>query len=393
MQLKRKAVVADQKAAVLTKSVENEAKRPKKGVKTVEPVNEVNKGIALLKKAILNDEYQTSPAIPASVVNMFVSGLPSIFQDYRTERHEYQNAVIELLRAHLGGIQNALDNQLKECAGICDSATGEHQVLEAARDTAKDQRTTATALVQEKKDAVRVEEIPLSQAEKVSKDITKKFGLLAKEHENALAKNSSLRSLYEENFKVLTETSEKTSKQIKKLYDVMEPQLKKMLDTSLFQAAQSALTMNPEERGEFDLLCIKTMDDSFTTSLTESEQKVSDAAAEMKASEEAKATADADIEAAKTRVQVAKAALLEAKTEEKDATRKLVEAEKAVDNHDKATEQGRCDLGAAEKRLEYFADVMKAFNFLDTRDVPVAQIEENAECPDTVVENAAEPTM
>merc|ERR1719265_422205 len=130
--------------------------------------------------------------------------------------------MIELVREHLASVQSNLDARLKERMTICDGAAAERQTLEGAVETMQEMLSKATFLVKERKEGVHTEEQTLSSAEKTLSDSVKKCNTATKERDAVSAKSESMRSLYEDNFKVLAETSEKRGKQIKKLYDVLE---------------------------------------------------------------------------------------------------------------------------------------------------------------------------
>merc|ERR1719453_2718981 len=111
--------------------------------------------IEVVRQVLLNeDKYKVVPEVPTSAREMLATGLPHMVSDFKEDRVDFQNRMLEFVGDHLNKVEEQLSEVLKEKTVLSDEAKEARKALDVTKQAAK-------AELEEKKDTRREKETTL----------------------------------------------------------------------------------------------------------------------------------------------------------------------------------------------------------------------------------------
>lgn len=355
------------------------AQTSSKHAKTETPLDRaVEKTIAKVKEALLNEQFTVEPEVSADVRGMLANGLPAMFCDFKEDRVDFQVRMIEIVQQHLERVEKGLQRVLTEKKAISDAENEKRQGVEAEKVAAKEVFQQKQEAREGREADQRDCEEKLSEAEGQLKNAEENGEKAAKAHASHVKEHASMTNIIENNLKLLKEsTTDVTSGSPKKRLNGITPFLKKIkIDDSLRKAVPLALQKAVENRAAFDTLAIDSLEQAFQTALGELEVSVKASASENTEAEALTATNGEKLTTAKAALDAAREATAAAEAEETDCKGKLKEAEKALRDFDKQAKKFHHETTDAQAELDLFEDVKEAFSFLESRSQPFEESED-----------------
>mmetsp|Transcript_141803 Transcript_141803/g.246928 ORF Transcript_141803/g.246928 Transcript_141803/m.246928 type:complete len:374 (-) Transcript_141803:103-1224(-) len=302
---------------------------------------------------VLEKAIQASD-LPESVRKMIIESLPFTLGKPQDERHPFQTEVIRIIGKMLEGITEGMEGEISKL----------QEQLEAAEKT-KTQKQDETAAVmkklEEKEEVVKKRTHELAAVAKAFR-AAKSAHLAAKTTqaaedaglEKAAKKKQQLEAAVKDLITPLTEPPEEGSNTAE-----MKTAFTKFLSTEGFQeslvtALMSALDKAPAERGQFDQLCFKELNDEVSKRVADLDAQLSAGDAGMKDRAAAVQTAKEAYDAAVEKQIAAAALFTSAEKEQEEATEEVNATEKAKKDSDNEMRKKNQSLGRAKKKLEDF---------------------------------------
>jgi len=366
------------------------AKRGKKSAAEKELQAKVN----TVSEAIMLHE-----GLPESALKTLCVGLGPSLTTMKAERHAIQTKVVEMIAEALAGVEMQFTKKIETYQEQVDGADASKATLDkeeqdAAEEFEKLKAATAAADEAAAADAKLVKEAEAALAESKAAQAAGDAQITATEA--GKAKLDSLVSDLIAKSKESAIIGRDGKKLIKMMYSVGK---EFSFDLSMLESAEGVVTKSPEERGTFDKIVEKQLEDTVaakTTELVAELEKLMPAKLERAHVVEGK---EVECNAAKEKAAASKAALEAAKAAEADGAKALDEKKKKVKNFLPEMKKITTALETAKADLEAFkTGALATFNDLkelappppEPEPVPVPE-EPKADVPPATEEPPTEP--
>jgi hypothetical protein len=305
-------------------------------------------------KAVM-EAVELATEFPEDCRKMVLAALPDSLAVVSTERVSCQQMMVKIAGEIVESVEKRLLSEAVAAAAALTEIHGSKGVLEQKAEEAKNSSEAASNVVTEKNTAVTTSGVALFDAKHALSERQKE----QKAGEVASVQNVKDLAVYEgavEKELVLLRDGSWESKPEAVAAEkiVMKLVTSCKLDDSLMMVAPKAIQKKPAERGEFDNIAVKTIEEGLVSRVAELKKLVaeaeSDAAAKVAAVAAAQAAADSTAEAKEK----AGAELKDAKAAAKEAAASAKSAKAAVEGHESAVEAAQHDKEAKDASAAQF---------------------------------------
>lgn len=345
----------------------HKASEAKKARTSADPVQ---KKIQVVQNAL--KDYSFVIPGPASCREMLIDIAPASLKSPADERHDNQIAVIAMLKQASEAEHIRRQAHVDELQKSVDGASDERTVKVTAKQEAE-------ANLKTHKDETEIKKKSLENAEEVvaeSKDHLKKY---IQAHSKAMAAHNELLEdqknvleVQQESFKSLKEGScFENPKDVKKHLGLLTALLKGIdVEVALLKSLPGALGHEPSERGSFDEVAIKQVEEKLDAHIAELEEKIAAAQKTVREEDGACIASEAVIDLAEEKKQACEKAIEEANEQEKVLMAAVNAARAVVREHTKVVNERNSVLIDAQRALDKIDDVQSAIAFLEERVTP-----------------------
>lgn len=348
-----------------------------KRARVSEPVDEkVAENMSVLHQAFEDEEQLGVASLPAPCREMLKTLMAPAFQASASERCSLQTKVAKSVGEVLGEVQNVWEGRCSDVRSQLESSGAIKAEKAAASEATKGTLQACLGDIKSKQKALDLAREEVSSAsDKVDEAEGDQVNCeMQKESKEKARKKVS--SIFEENFATLKAcdwpTPDAKAKGEKKLFGPLATLLRSLnADSSLVDALPATFAKKPEERGEFDHLALRTLEELMTKHLAGIDEWLSNfdqTLAEKKAAITEKKT---ECDAAKLRqtdhegiLKAAKGALFESFVAKKGADRNVQE-------HETLVQELYSDETLKAAGLDKAKQTLSAFTFLNERVPPV----------------------
>jgi hypothetical protein len=317
------------------------------------------------------EELKEATHLPKAVRTMLADSVEDTIGVLKSNRHPYQQKFAAMIGEALSQIELRLSQELAAAEAKIGEAATDKASREAASEAAKAAANTkseaAKGLKSQKSEAaegLKSAKAALAAAEAGQKSGDAYFETASSKKERLEAFNKDLWAAAKEKAETENDACIKALKAIGVEFN---------MDATMISSLPGAIAKEPTDRGTFDALVIKSMDDAIilhtqklTSELETGEQGKKDRATEVESAQATVLAANSAFEAATIAATEAAAAEKEAQTAEKAASKAAAGFEKEMKDVTKAVD-------AAKEHLQSFKDeAAKGFSALEaaTLDTP-----------------------
>jgi len=316
--------------------------------------------------------------VPAEVTTLVGSMLSPSLSTYKNERHAFQSEVVDMADKILAGSLGALEEDVAKAQALVDGGDSEKDSREKAVAEAEAAYTACQedAKVKEedkkaKAEAYKATVAPLKAAKDAQKTGDAEGVVFEKEKE-------SIESAVQNDLNPMKEAGGKQ----RQLNHLSKALAKAGLEDSLVQCVHLPLSKAPDQRGSFDGVVLKSLEEAIAEKLAKLNSEIAafgpakeERAAKVKEAQEAH-------DAAKQASDSATDALAEAKKAEEAANQAAAAAKKSAKSLDSELANAAKSLQEAKEDLSTFqSGPLAAFNELKDRTAPQPEPEESGEAP------------
>jgi hypothetical protein len=331
----------------------------------------VQKKIQVVEDA-LKDESFLIPG-PASNRDMLIDIAPAALKTPADQRHENQTAVIGMLKQACEAERVRRQARVDELQSEADAASDEKAVKVTAKEEEDAKLKAHREETEIKKTALEKAEEVVADSRDHLKQYTQAHSKAKAAHNELLEEQKNVLEVQQDSFKSLKEGScYENPKDVKKHLGLLTTLLKGIdVEVALIKSLPGALGQQPSERGNFDEVAIKQVEEKLDAHIAELEEKV--AAAQKKVSEEDGAciASEAVIDLAEEKKQACEKVIEEADEQEKVLMAALTAARAVVKEHTNVVKQRNSRLVDAQiARDDVVENVLPAIAFLEERVTP-----------------------
>lgn len=268
------------------------------------------------------------------------------------------------------------ESRISEAQSVTEAAKNERGEKLAAKD-AED------AKVRAQKDVLKEKRSACAQAEEVVKECEQEVGTANAAHANAIQAQQEIIEEREksvsvqESFNVLKDGSCDTPKEVKKHLGAITALFKTLeVEEALVKTLPQVLCINPAERGSFDMISLKQMEDYLAKHLASLDEKVEAAGVHVSDAGVAITAWDAALELSKEKLQDCMAAVEADEAQLEEVQKSLASARKILKEQTAVVKQKEESLGVEQIELENIEKILNSLEFLSEYETPVPEVRE-----------------
>jgi len=340
------------------------------GAKRTKSCTPLEKNFEIVLSALSDDEA----VVPCR--EMFIAIAEAVLKVPKSDRHEDQTTSLNMMREVFMSEKSRWEGRISEAQSVTDAAEQERTEKMAAKD-AED------AKVKAQKDVLKEKRAALEQAEEVVKECEGEVRTANKEHASTMKAQQDINEEKEhaltvqESLNVLKDGTCEVPKEVKKHLAAITS-LFKMLEVveALIKALPQVLCQKPSERGSFDEISLKQMEENLSKHLKSLDEKIEVAGVHVSDAGIAITAWDAALEVAKEKSQECDTAVGAAEAELEELQKSLASARKVLKEQTAAVKRTEESLAAEQMGLENTEKVLNSLEFLFEYEAPAPEVTE-----------------
>jgi len=332
--------------------------------------NPLEKNFEIVLSALSDDEA----VVPCR--EMFIAIAEAVLKVPKSDRHEDQTTSLNMMREVFMSEKSRWEGRISEAQSVTDAAEQERTEKMAAKD-AED------AKVKAQKDVLKEKRAALEQAEEVVKECEGEVRTANKEHASTMKAQQDINEEKEhaltvqESLNVLKDGTCEVPKEVKKHLAAITSLFKMLeVEEALIKALPQVLCQKPSERGSFDEISLKQMEENLSKHLKSLDEKIEVAGVHVSDAGIAITAWDAALEVAKEKSQECDTAVGAAEAELEELQKSLASARKVLKEQTAAVKRTEESLAAEQMGLENTEKVLNSLEFLFEYEAPAPEVTE-----------------